>query len=259
MRIRPDIDGLKTRLEALGAESLNGSAERFGLGVEAVDRRLQGLARHALHDIYPASFGDAAAAQGFALGLALRAEGKVALVWAVQEMADRETGRIHGPGLHEWGLDPGRVVLVRVRETQALLAAGEEALSSAGVDAVLLSAWGDAKAMTLTASRRLSLMAAKGRTTAILVRMGAEPQPSAADSRWRVTTAPSRALEANAPGRPAFEVELMRRRGGASAGPWIMEWDRECGSFSRPSLSGGLVPLAAGRPAAAGDARRRYG
>ena len=259
MRIRPDIDGLKTRLEALGAESLNGSAERFGLGVEAVDRRLQGLARHALHDIYPASFGDAAAAQGFALGLALRAEGKGALVWAVQEMADRETGRIHGPGLHEWGLDPGRVVLVRVRETQALLAAGEEALSSAGVDAVLLSAWGDAKAMTLTASRRLSLMAAKGRATAILVRMGAEPQPSAADSRWRVCTAPSQALEANAPGRPAFEVELMRRRGGAAAGPWSMEWARERGSFSLPSVSGGLVSLAGGRPAAAGDARRRYG
>ena len=223
MRVRPEIDGLKTRLEALGAESLPGSAERFGLGVDAVDDRLQGLASHALHDIYPAALGDAAAAQGFALGLALRAGSQGALVWGVQEMADRETGRIHGPGLHQWGVDPARVVLVRVRETQALLAAGEEALSSTGVDAVLLSAWGDAKAMTLTASRRLSLMAA------------------------------------NAPGRPAFEVELMRRRGGASAGPWIMEWDRECGSFDRPSVSGGLVSLAAGRPAAAGDARRRYG
>ncbi len=259
MRVRPEIDGLKTRLEALGTESLTGSTERFGLGVEAVDQRLQGLASHALHDVYPAGLGDAAAAQGFALGLALRAGDKGALVWGVQEMADRETGRIHGPGLHEWGVDPGRVVLVRVRETQALLAAGEEALATAGVGAVLLSAWGDAKAMTLTASRRLSLMAAKGRTAAILVRMGTEPQPSAADSRWRVRTAPSRALEANAPGRPAFEVELMRRRGGAAAGPWIMEWDRERGSFSRPSVSGGLVSLAGGGPAAAGEARRRYG
>lgn len=259
MRVRPEIDGLKMRLEALGTESLHGSTERFRLGVEAVDARLQGLTSHALHDVYPASLADAVAAQGFALGLALRAGRKGALVWGVQEMADRETGRIHGPGLHQWGVDPGRIVLVRVRETQALLAAGEEALSSAGVSAVLLSAWGDAKAMTLTASRRLSLMAAKGRTTAIVVRLGTQPQPSAADSRWRVTTAPSRALEANAPGRPAFEVELMRRRGGASAGPWIMEWDRECGSFDRPSLSDGLVSLAAGRPAAAGDVRRRYG
>ena len=59
-----------------------GTSRRFSLGVETVDARLQGLARHALHDIYPARFGDAAAAQGFALGLALRAGGKGALVWA---------------------------------------------------------------------------------------------------------------------------------------------------------------------------------
>ena len=73
MRVHPEIDGLKTRLEALGTESLPSSAERFGLGVDAVDARLQGLASHALHDVYPACLGDAAAAQGFALWLALRA------------------------------------------------------------------------------------------------------------------------------------------------------------------------------------------
>jgi hypothetical protein len=58
-----------------------------------------------------------------------------------------------------------------------------------------------------------------------------EPSPSAAHTRWQVMAAPSMALEANAPGRPAFDLTLLRHRGGRDGLHIIMEWDRDTGSF----------------------------
>ena len=264
--LRPDrrIEALRERLKAMEADGHPGDDARFDLGHEAADARMGGLARHALHEVYAATTPDAAAALGFALGLVRRAASDRPLAWGVQAMAGLETGQIHGPGLRELGLDPGRVVLVRVKETKDLLAAGEEALASGAVGAVLLTAWGEAPVLSLTTSRRLSMAAAQGRATAVLARLAARPQPSAAESRWRVKAAPSRALEADAPGHPTFEAELLRHRLGARPGTWIMEWNRERGVFQnggperleRPAVPGGLVSLPAERPAAAGGGRR---
>jgi protein ImuA len=186
-------------------------------------------------------------------------------------MAELETGRIYGAGLRELGLDPGRLVLVRVKETKDLLAAGEEALAGGAVGAVLLTAWGESKVLSLTATRRLSMAAGQGRATALLTRLAAQPQPSAAETRWRIRGALSRALEAEAPGHPTYAVELLRHRLGAQPRSWIMEWDRERGVFQnggqnvghgqqRPPLSGGLVSsVADGSTAARGEGLRRHG
>lgn len=264
MRPDRDIEALRDRLRAMEADGCPADDARFSLGLAAADAHLKGgLATHALHEVYAATTADAASAQAFALGLAQRAAGERALVWGVQTMAGLEAGGLYGPGLRDLGLDPSRIVLVRVRETQALLAAGEEALACGAVGAVLLTAWGEARAMTLTASRRLSLAAQQGRATALLVRLQAQPAPSAADSRWRVKPALSRALEAEAPGHPAFEVELLRHRLGAQPRFWTMEWNRERGSFEaragQPALSGDLVSLPADGSAEAGGRLRRVG
>ena len=177
-------------------------------------------------------------------------------------MAELETGQVHGPGLRELGLDPARVVLVRVKETKDLLAAGEEALACGAAGAVLLTAWGESQSLNLTATRRLSMAAGQGRTTALLIRLAAQPQPSAAETRWRIRGTLSRALEADAPGHPTYAVELLRHRLCAQPRTWIMEWDRERKVFQnggpkgghgqqRSSLSGGMVsPVADGSAAA---------
>lgn len=270
LMVRPDrdIEALRVRLRAMETDSHPVDDARFDLGFEEADRRLGGLATHALHEVYAATTLDATAALGFALGLVRRAAADRALVWGVQAMAGLETGHIHGPGLRELGLDPGRVVLVRVKETKDLLAAGEEALACGAVGAVLLTAWGEAKALSLTATRRLSMAAAQGRATAILTRLAAQPQPGAAESRWRVKGALSRALEADAPGHPTFEVELLRHRLGAQPRTWIMEWNRERGVFQKggperleqPTISDGVVsPVADGSAATGGGAVRRFG
>jgi protein ImuA len=266
------IEALREHLKALEGDGHPVDEARFDLGLEAADRHLGGLATHGLHEVYAATTPDATAALGFALGLVRRASGDRPMVWGVQAMAGLETGQIHGPGLRELGLDPGRVVLVRVKEMKDLLAAGEEALACGAVGAVLLTAWGESKALSLTATRRLSMAAGQGRATAILTRLAAQPQPSAAETRWRVSGALSRALEAEAPGHPTYAVELLRHRLGAQPRSWIMEWDRERGVFEqggqnagheqshRPALPGGLVSPAADRSAAAGGgAFRRYG
>ena len=272
MRPDRDIDALRERLKMLEADGHPVDSARFDLGHEAADRHLGGLAVHALHEVHAATTLDATATLGFALGLARRAAPDKALVWGVQAMAGLETGHIHGPGLRELGLDPDRVVLVRVKETKELLAAGEEALAGGAVGAVLLTAWGESKVLSLTATRRLSMAAGQGRATALLTRLAAQPQPSAAETRWRIRGALSRALEAEAPGHPTYAVELLRHRLGAQPRSWIMEWDRERGVFEqggqnagheqpqRPALSGGLVSPAADRSAEArGEGLRRYG
>ena len=216
--------------------------------------------RSGLHDVYAATPADAVATNAFALGLGIAAAGRRPVVWGLQQMADQEAGRPYGPGLEEMGFRPRDLLLVRVRDAAGLLAVGEEALRSPAVGAVVLTAWGEARAFTLTASRRLAMAARTGGAGVFLVRAAAGPAPSAAETRWSVRAAASTPLEANAPGRPAFSLTLLRARGGAEPRTWIMEWDRERRVLVEPaSPSGGLVPLAAQRPAGArgDDARRR--
>lgn len=246
------IAALKARLA-----TLDGACGRTTVSAESTGALPLPLAHRTLHDLYAATPADAVATNAFGLGLAVEAAAGRPIVWGLHEMMAQETGRPHAPGLNEMGLRPRDLLLVRARDIQTLLAIGEEALRSPAVGAVLLSGWGEAKALTLTASRRLALAAQAGEATLFLARAAAEPAPSAAQTRWSVRAAASTPLEANAPGRPAFSATRLRHRGGGAPGTWIMEWDRERRVFVEPdlggaSLPGGLVPLVAQRPAEAG-------
>jgi protein ImuA len=128
---------------------------------------------------------------------------------------------------------------------------------------VLIEPWGAAGPNSLTISRRLMLAADLSGVTAVMLRVAAQPAASAAETRWQVAAAPSRLLEAEAPGLPAFDVTLLRRRGGAAGQSWIVEWNRDRLVFS-PRGERGAAPLS--RPVvsvpaggAAGEALRRTG
>lgn len=226
------------RLEVRPAASSNAFSARWACG--------------ALHDLYAATPADAVAVNAFGLGAGVQAADGRIVVWGLHEMMGLEAGRPHGPGLHEMGLAPSDVLLVRAPDIQTLLMIGEEALRTPAVGAVLLSAWGEAKALSLTASRRLALAAETGGGTLFLARAGATPAPSAAETRWSVQAAASRPLEGGAPGRPSFSATLLRRRGGGGPRTWTLEWDRDARSFREPApLSGAVVSVAAQRPAEA--------
>ena len=220
---------------------------------------LDDIEPRAVHDLYAQTPADAVPLNAFGLGLAVRAAGGRPIVWVLHRLVESETGTPHGSGLHEMGVRPRDILLVRAKDIQTLLAVGEEALRSPAVGAVLLSAWGEARVMTLTASRRLSLAAQSGTATLFLARAGASPAPSAAMTRWSIGAAPSVPLEAGAPGRPSFSATLLRHRGGVEPRTWIMEWDREHRTFlERAPLSGAVVPVAAERtPETWGAGERR--
>ncbi|WP_409611582.1 ImuA family protein [Brevundimonas sp.] len=217
------------------------------------------LIHQGIHEFYAESCADAATVNGFGLSAALSLSSGLNLVWIVHDRGGLESGQPYGEGLHDMGVAPGTVLVVRARDIRSLLSAGEDALRTRKVGTVLLSAWGEDRAFSLTASRRLSLAARDGGKRLFLARAGAAPQPSAAESRWSVRSAASTPLAGGAPGRPAFSATLLRNRAGAALGTWMMEWDREGRSFVEPAaLSGGVAAMAGHRPFGAAGGGRRH-
>ena len=232
------------------------AVDLFDLGVPSLDEKLGGgLSGGALHEVYARRAQDDAAAAGFGLGLALRAAGMRSIVWVRQDFGVVENGELSGDGLAAFGLDPERLLVVRARDPTTALRAADEAARCSALGAALVEIWGEPKVLDLKASRRLALAAGASGVTLVMIRLGASPAPSAATSRWSVATAASRPLEANAPGRPAFDAALMRHRAGLGPRAWRLEWDRDRTSFCEPApLSRSVVPIPASRPAAADGA-----
>lgn len=257
---RHDLISLRRAVEALGRSGGARSERPFRLGEAGIDAALGGgLARGALHEVHAAS-ATGASASGFGLCLALRAAGDRPLVWVRQEIGEAETGALHGEGVAAFGGDPRRLLVVRARGPTDVLRAAAEAARCPVVGAALFEIWGEPKVLDLKASRRLALAGAASGVTLVSVRLAARPVPSAAVTRWSAAAAPSVPLEANAPGRPAFEVRLLRHRGGAPPFTWRLEWDRERASFASSPISRSVAPLPAdGAAAEEGAGWRRVG
>jgi protein ImuA len=239
----------------VGAGRLSGEG-RFATGHEALDAALGGgLARGRVHELFAAEGDDGPSAAGFATMLVLRASGpRAPIFWLRTDEAERRGGRIHGPGLAELGGDPDALVLGLAPDTKALLRSAADAARCPGLGALVVECWGKCAELDLTASRRLALAAEQSGATLFLLRLEAEPVPSAADTRWRVEAAPSQALEADAPGPPMFEIELLRRRAGPAGMRWRLEWDRDRLVFNEPAHPGAVVPLSSRRPATPNNA-----
>jgi protein ImuA len=247
------IADLKRALAALDAPAAGfaAAAQRITFGADFVDDAIGGgLPAAALHEIYPAGDGDGAAASAFALALMLRAAPGRKIVWIRQDMAARELGELYPPGLAEFGADPDAILIVQARDAVSALRAGNEALRCSALGAVAIEIWGGEKAADLTATRRINRAADAAGTTALLIRLAAEPVPSAASSRWRVRTAASASLIADAPGASRFDIELVRHRAGFPPRSFCVEWDRDECVFRKPALSRFVAAVSADRPAA---------
>lgn len=217
-----------------------------------------GLARGRLHELFAAETGDNCSAAGFTAILACLASRPETPVFWLREEATERQGRLHAPGLAEIGMDPGGMVLVVLPDPVALLKAAADVIRCPSVGVAVVELWRRPRAFDLTASRRLALAAESSGVTTLLLRADAEPAPSAAQTRWSIHAAPSALREAEAPGGPAFMVELLRQRGRPAGGCWHLEWDRDRACFRDATLSGAVVP-AAGQRSLAGDAWRKAG
>lgn len=197
----------------------------------------------ALHEIYAGRNDDGAALSGLGLASATMADTVRPLLWVRQGMFDREVGIPCSTGLEAHGLAPARLVLIRTRDTLAAIQAGLEGARTPGLAAVMIELWGEGKIYDLTASRRLALAARASGAMVLVLRTAARPVPSAADTRWQVRAIPSRALAANAPGLPAFQITLLRARNGQEGLRYCLEWDRDARKLvSRSFPTGDALP-----------------
>lgn len=190
--------------------------EVLPFGIPLIDGVLSGggMRIGALHEVAGggADVVDGAAAALFAGGIIARIPGLV--LWCVTRMD------LFAPALAQVGLDPDRVIYAEAGNETAVLACFEEGLRHGGLAGVV----GEVARLSMTVSRRLHLAAEASGTLGIAVRRWRRPseavdfgQPTAAVTRWRVTTMPSEPLPVPGVGRGRWLVELLRARAGECA------------------------------------------
>ncbi len=216
---------------AIPSPAKAGAGPLLPFAVPALDARLGGgLRRAALHELRTAASRDAAALTGFAVAVLARLASRDSrpLIWIVEKAAADETGFPYGNGLSAFGLDPKRLVVVRVGRPRDVLWVCEEALRCAGLAAVVAELPGNPRLFDLTASRRLALRAAETGVTGLMLRASARVEPGAAATRWLVAPLPS-AADPDDPegiGRPAWRPTLARTRSGPT-GPFDLAWNHD--------------------------------
>ncbi|MFK7842769.1 MAG: ImuA family protein [Sphingorhabdus sp.] len=247
----PKAAALKARLAKILATSGVKAAEHgdrpshFSFGVERMDMALRGnagvdgLPRATLHELHAADKSHWTSAAAMALLLAHRCRtlesGSKPILWISEGGEARRQGRLYPPGLAELGIDPSHIIHIDAPDSIAVLRAAADGVRCAAMGAVIAELSGKKpKGLDLTATRRLSLSAQQSGVVTLLLRSGGDkdnPLPTSAFSRWNVSAAPSSPLEANAPGHPAFDINLLRHRSGLYGLSARLEWNRDQQAF----------------------------
>jgi protein ImuA len=218
----------------------------ISLGVPAADDVLGGgLRRGAVHEVFARDW----AAGGFAACLAIRTAGKKPLFWIRPDYEALEYGALSAMGILELGGNPRNLFLLRASNAADALSATADILACPHVGAVVLELCGTPRSLDLVASRRLTLLAEEHGVTLFVLREGADPEPSAATTRWQVTSLASDPQDDDW-GAPRFQARLTRHRLGG-LGDFTLEWNSENGIFHQASAHPGAVVAApADRPVA---------
>ena len=202
-------------------------------GLDAIDHRLptRGLALGALHEVAGGGNGavHGAAAALFTAGIMARTTGQI--LWCVTRRD------LFAPAIAQAGLHPARVTYAEVGDEESVLACCEEGLRHGGLGGVV----GEVAKLSMTAPRRLQLVAEATGTLAIAVRRWRRMsdasdfgQPTASATRWRVSAFPSAPLPVPGVGRPRWLVELIRARAGECA-DFIVEACDDEGRLALPA------------------------
>jgi protein ImuA len=213
------------------------------LGEAAADSVLGGgLKPGALHEVLAQGW----SAGGFAACLSVLAAGGKPFFWVRPDYEALEYGALSPQGLAELGGDPRALIQVRTRNPAEALSAASDILASPHVGALLLEIHGQPKCLDLVASRRLAFAAGESGATPILLRNGAQDEPSAALTRWQVSSAPSLPRDDDW-GRPVFDAALIRHRAGG-LGRFLLQWNPEHAAFDT-AHHGAVAAAPADRPA----------
>jgi protein ImuA len=255
-------------IREIGAQGNAGSqaAREFAsFAVSGLDRILAGgLRRAALHELRCDESRNAAGMTGFAAAVlaTLARNDTRPILWILLADAVKEAGLPYAAGLAHFGLDPRRLILVRVADPADALWVFEESLRCPGLAAVLTEIRGHTRLLGLTASRRLALRAAEHGVMGLLLRQSGRALPGAAETRWLVEPLPSASDEIcpQGLGRSAWRLTLERNRHGTT-GTFDLEWDHESRCFAparivRAARPRPVTSLPVDRPPASPDERK---
>jgi protein ImuA len=199
-----------------------------------------------------------ASGAGLALAFALEqaeAEDQRPWLWVQDAAALRLGGRPYRPGLPR--ALRHRLLHVAAKSPEDALFALEEGLRCRDLAFVIGELAGNPRALSFTASRRLSLVAETHGVPLWLVRLDAARDLSSARQRWQVEAAPSLAPRWNkaAPGAPAWQAELFRARNHPPR-QWILRDDGQARLVAdwatAPPHHGSVAGAAGDRSLAAG-------
>jgi protein ImuA len=187
--------------------------------------------------------------------------GKKKILWIRQDYSALEFGELSATGFLELGLDPSRILLLCTARADDAIKGASDALTCSALGAVVIEIPGEPKILDLVTSRRLTLAAAQSNVPAFLLRFGAKPQASTAETRWVIRARASSAEEEDW-GQPVFETQLVRNRHGRT-GHWVMEWNCDEGLFGEPTRGKpahrlAVVPASGDRQAAAALEHGRF-
>ncbi len=219
------------------------AAWRPGLALNGAD-----AARHS--ELFTSSAEGTGAALALAFAQDQLAADERPWLWVQDRASLRRTGRPYHPGLPR--ALRHRLIHVAACSPEDALFALEEGLRCRDLAFVIGELAGNPKALSFTASRRLSLVAEKHGVPLWLVRLDAARDLSSARMRWAARSAPSVPPRWNgqAPGAPAWHAELFRARSHPS-GEWILRDDAD-GLTALPPHIGDLAGAPRDRPLATG-------
>ena len=206
--------------------------QRLPLGCPEADQALGGgFPAAGLSEIHLDETRDSGSLAGFALALAIRFAASPArpLLWIADDQALSEAGRLYGPGLTAFGLDPGALFLVHTRRLEDAAWAGEEAAISGALAMVVLEVRGNPSRLGLEGTRRLHLRTREAGLPFLLLRQGAKPQATAAPMRLRIRPGAASPVvdlpgEPRLIGHPVFSVTVEKSRNGQTQ-HFDLEWN----------------------------------
>ena len=215
-------------------------------------RPAAGEVRHA--ELFAAARDATGAALALAFALDQVEQDQRPWLWVQDAAAVKRSGRPYRPGL------PAslrhRLLHVAAASPEDALFALEEGLRCRDLAFVIGEISGNPKALSFTASRRLSLVAEQHGVPLWLIRLDAVHDLSSARMRWDVRAAPSLPPRWNAaaPGAPAWQAELFRARS-HPPGQWTLRDDngtlsagasmlRQAQHSARAEVASGIIPKA---------------
>jgi len=188
----------------------------FGLGVIENAFPNQQFPTSAIHEFISSGKERAAATNGYIAALLGRMMQRGGLcLWISQKRT------IFPPALKFFGIDPGRVIFIDVKNDRDLLWMVEESLKCPALCAVAA----EIQQINLTESRRLQLAVEQSGVTGLLHCVNPRiVSNTACHARWKITPVAS-TLEEDMPGMGFFswDVELLKVRNG-EPGRWQLQW-----------------------------------